>query len=337
MRFLIDAAVLEEPWTGVANAAVGLFEAVLSLRPDAEVRALHRKPITGALPEGFSDVKSVSFLPSRFWRQTAIPVHASIDRPDVIHFPWNGQIPILATRGLVAMTLHDVLPLAIPDYFGSPEEEAAYRRRITRDFRRADLIVTDSEFSRSEILRHFTPWRSPEVVPLATSIGKWGMSGATAGAPPAAPVIPPYFLYAGGYDARKGLVPLLSTFLALHREGKVNGRLVLVGKVIPFSTEFRELAEEGKNAGVVIERGFVSEEELAGLYRGACALLYPSQYEGFGLPPLEAMTLGCPVVTTRSMSLPEVCGEAAYYFHPQNPRTLAEAMVRLESSARRPP
>jgi glycosyltransferase involved in cell wall biosynthesis len=244
----------------------------------------------------------------------------------VIHFPWNGQIPRLASGGVVAMTLHDVLPLAIPGYFATPEREGEYRLCVAADLERADVVITDSEYSKSEIIRCFLPRHEPEVVPLATSIGKWASEEGVEEKSP-------YFLYAGGYDARKGLVPLLQTFLVQRREGKVRSRLVLVGKVIPFSQEFRDLVGKGVELGWVEERGFVPEEELARLYRGALALLYPSQYEGFGLPPLEAMTLGCPVVTTRAMSLPEVCGDAAYYFDLQNLRTLAEAMIRIEASA----
>jgi glycosyltransferase involved in cell wall biosynthesis len=81
----------------------------------------------------------------------------------------------------------------------------------------------------------------------------------------------------------------------------------------------------------VEERGYVDEPTLAQLFQQARALVYPSKYEGFGLPPLEAMTAGCPVITTRETSLPEVCGEAAVYVDPDDHRAFAEAIMAIET------
>ena len=106
-------------------------------------------------------------------------------------------------------------------------------------------------------------------------------------------------------------------------------RLVLAGEPHYFSADFRSMVERGRSAGWLEELGYVSDAELAALYGRALALAYPSKYEGFGLPPLEAMVLGCPVITTRGTSLPEVCGDAAVYVDPDDPASLARAVTAV--------
>jgi len=91
-----------------------------------------------------------------------------------------------------------------------------------------------------------------------------------------------------------------------------------------------KLLEDGQRQGYIEIRGYVDDIELAGLYSGALALVYPSQYEGFGMPPLEAMTMGCPVVIPRASSLPEVCAEAAYYVEPSGELSLSQAILEIE-------
>lgn len=331
MRILLDASVLELPATGIAKATLGLYEAVLRLRPGLVVTAVHHGPLTDRLPSGMAE-KSTRPVPGRWFRSLGLPLAARPLRPDVAHFPWNGKVPLLRSGAKVVTQIHDVLPLAVPGHFASEFEEAKYRRQIQRDIDRADLLMTSSAYSRDQIVRNFRVRAEPMVLPLATKFQPRRPDEDMAAACPGG-----YFIYVGGYDPRKGIEALLKIFMDLRRDGRIKSTLVLTGHRKYYSEPFRRLVEEAAAAGFVRELGYVSDERLAGLYSGALALVYPSRYEGFGLPPLEAMTCGCPVITTRCMSLPEVCGEAARYVNVEDAADFAGALkgIELDESLRR--
>lgn len=113
-----------------------------------------------------------------------------------------------------------------------------------------------------------------------------------------------YYIYVGGFDRRKRIDVLLSAFYGAVSEG-LKSELYLIG-------EYKDIGLDIRDGVRVL--GYVSDIELNEYYRNAVALIYPSEFEGFGLPPLGAMSLGCPVITTRGTSIPEVCGDAVIYF-----------------------
>lgn len=320
MNVLLDATVFEIPCGGIARATIGLYEAARGLDPSISIVALHRKPLATALPPGWRTLRGATALPLRVWRAVAFPLYARATGADIVHFPWNGNVPRMRTRATPIMTLHDVLPLEIPGYFADAAARDAYRAQKARDLRRARLCITDSDYSRARIRSEF-PGSDPVTIRLSTGLPRPAEHPLHTG---------PYFLYAGGYDPRKGLVGLLRVFLRLHEEGRIRAPLVLTGHRSYFSSEFRDAVERGVSTGRILEAGHVSDADLSTWMRHALALLYPSRYEGFGLPPLEAMSLGCPVVTTRHTSLPEVCGNAAVYAEPDDDATWADAILRLE-------
>jgi glycosyltransferase involved in cell wall biosynthesis len=324
MRLLSDATVLEYPATGVAKVTLGLYTACRRQDPSLEIVAVHRRPLSTPLPPGIRSSQWGRFLPPALWRRLHLPAAARRNRHAVMHFPWNGSVPPLNRSAIVLTTLHDVLPLIIPGYFRDPAAERQYRKERQQDIARTDLLLTDSEFSKREIVRNFRVRREPVVIPFGPTLH--------AGPPPSGPVgHSGYFLYVGGYNPRKGLQELLAAFLGLFREQKLRSTLILTGSKLHVSDTFRRLVDEGVGMGAVEERGYVSDDVLASLYANAVALVYPSQYEGFGLPPLEAMALGCPVITTQCTSLPEVCGDAAYYIDPADPASIGTSLVEFET------
>jgi glycosyltransferase involved in cell wall biosynthesis len=331
LTLVLDATVFEHQATGVAKTTAWLYDACLREAPSLRVIAAHHHELvwpSADIPPGLRLARHGRRLPSRVWRMAVLPAHVAARSADVVHFPWNGQVPRLLPGPLVVTTLHDVLPLEIPGYFSDEKAESRYRRSMQRDLSRTDLLLTVSDWSKNQILKNFRVAREPLVLHHGPTLDVHTLGpNARADAPAFAGA---YVLYVGGYHPRKGLVQLLRTFLTLRRQNQISGSLLLTGSPHHFSEEFKKLIEEGRSTGWVQETGYVSDAVLASLYRGAKALIYPSKYEGFGLPPLEAMALGCPVLTTRGTAIPEVCGDAVCYAEPDDVEQFARAIVALD-------
>ena len=138
----------------------------------------------------------------------------------------------------------------------------------------------------------------------------------------------PYLLYTGVWRSHKNLLKLIEAFQLVLSSGN-NVQLVITGKKDPAYPEIPALIEKLSLQDKVVLTGFVSEEDLIALNSGAEVFVFPSLYEGFGLPPLEAMALSVPVACSNTSSLPEVCGDAAVYFDPRNVQDMAEKMNQL--------
>jgi len=322
MRILVDLTVLELPATGVAKVLTGLYAAIAADFPEITISGIHRRRLAAPLPPGIQARRVGRGLPRQAWRRFAIPYAARFSEGAILHFPWNGEVPSMVQNRLVITTLHDVLPLTIPGFFPNEVSTEKYRQQKQADADRSSVIVTDSEFSKKEIVKHLRLSREPVVVPCATSIGEFRRE--------ITPSDKPYFLYVGGLDPRKSVDVLVRVFIQLRREGIIRSRLTVVGSTRHAPPGLIKSLEDGQRQGYIEIRGYVDDIELAGLYSGALALVYPSQYEGFGMPPLEAMTMGCPVVIPRASSLPEVCAEAAYYVEPSGELSLSQAILEIE-------
>lgn len=327
MRILFDATVMQQPSTGIARATLGLYEGCLSLEPSIEITALHQEPLLGALPPKIQSARFGTHVPKFLWRRLLLPRYVSRQQHNIIHFPWNGNVPKAFSNATVVTTLHDILPLIIPGYFNSEQAEQKYRKRIQSDIDRTHILLTVSEYSKKQIMDNFIVRHEPVVIHHGPTIKvdnkQPDLDSNKVGN---------YFLYVGGYDSRKGIEKLLTVFINLHREKMLSSRLILTGSKNYFSERFKRLIDEGHQLGIVEGMGYVSDTVLVDLFSKAKALVYPSKYEGFGLPPLEAMSLGCPVITTRYTSIPEICGDAAYYVEPDNEKDFAEGLIALENN-----
>jgi alpha-1,3-rhamnosyl/mannosyltransferase len=236
------------------------------------------------------------------------------------------------------MSLLDVLPLDIPGHFPQPREEQAYRRRIQSDIDRADLVLTISEYSRRRIVEEFRVRHDPCVIPLGVYLPEMPGRGALGASAPLErasgdTIERPFFLFAGGFDPRKRVELAVSAVCDSWRLHGLRIPLLVAGTVRLYSRELERALQEGREMGAVKTIGYVSDAQLQGLYAQATAMIYPSRFEGFGLPPLEAMANGCPVITCRETSIPEVCGEAALYLDlAREKASLVEALVLLATN-----
>lgn len=324
MQILVDASVLQIDVTGIGRVVLGLHGACVRQRPELQTTLIHRSKLLCQLPPGMHDAHFAPWVPKRWWRRSALPGYCALHKPDIVHFPWNEGVVPLPRGCRKVLTLNDVIPLALPDlYFSSPREEDLFRGRIQENISRADLVITISKRSRDDILHFLKPDKEPVVIYPAALLPE--------PATPKARHLPEegYFLYFGGYEKRKGLDRLVRVFHKLHRERLVGVPLIVVGKRLRLSADFQNDMESAVTDGAVIEKGYVNDSELVALMQNAMALIYPTLYEGFGLPPLEAMSVGCPVITTRAGSVPEVCADAAVYAEGDDDDALAQAVVEM--------
>jgi glycosyltransferase involved in cell wall biosynthesis len=213
-------------------------------------------------------------------------------------------------------TIYDVAPLAMSHLLSLPKRMYA-RAMFAYVRRRASALLTISEFTRAEFLRLVgVPRGTISVIPLAAG-DEW--RGISAGPRPDPA---PYLVYVGNVKPQKNLVALLSAFASLL--DRIPHRLVIVGRERGFITGDPRVQQMARQLGDrVLLTGEVDDETLRGWVAHADALVFPSLYEGFGLPPLEAMAIGTPAVVSHAASLPEVCGDAALYFDPHDPSDIA--------------
>lgn len=240
---------------------------------------------------------------------------ARIGAPDVVHFPFTAPVPWPASGTPWVQSLLDVQHLDLPHLFSRAER--VYRRRYYEGAaRRADHVVTISRFAKQSIVDHLG------IDPERITVAHLGVDAA-AYTPHLGPREDFVFYPARGW-AHKNHRRLIEA-VELLRQERPDLRLVLTGG---------GLDTLGPLPDWVDVRGLVPVTELRELYRTAACLVFPSLYEGFGLPPLEAMASGCPVSASTAGSLPEICGDAAEMFDPTDPTDIAAATRRaLENSA----
>lgn len=246
--------------------------------------------------------------------------------PDLFHATWNHGVPAGLPFPSV-LSLHDLIPWRLPREVPWPRpawlHQAIYRSSIRSSARRAAAILTLSEASRRDIAAHI-PDAAPRVEVVPCAVPHWFGPAAPARVTENRSAFgDPYWLYVGGFDPRKGLFALLAAMAAAFPEG--NGpALVLAGG----ANEHRRACEATAAALRVnaIFPGYVPDEDLAALYAGAALFVYPSRYEGFGIPPLLALAAGTPCVTTDGGALPEVVGDDAVIVPAGDVKALARAL-----------
>jgi glycosyltransferase involved in cell wall biosynthesis len=240
-----------------------------------------------------------------------------LGRFEVYHAGYYRALPWVRRRRLV-VTHHDCVQERFPHLFRNAPAIIAAKRRL---FARADRILCVSAASRADLLEFY---RVPED---RTEVIHHGFAPFAAPASDDSPATDePYILYVGSRAPYKNFDSLLAAFA---ESGVARSfRLQVSGGGPPSPEELARTAELGLEHQVRFS-GVVDEASLAGLYRGASLFVYPSLYEGFGFPPLEAMSVGCPVLVSNRSSLPEICGDAAFRFDPGRPGELAGCLREL--------
>ena len=238
-------------------------------------------------------------------------------------------IPLLY-RGRLAVTVHDMSHLVVAEIVSNPKKRLYAQTMFRALRRRASAIFTVSNFSKSELLRLTSGPNENNI--LTTHLGISAEWYKAAELPPVHSR--PYFVCVGNVKPYKNLGRLVEAFLKIRH--RVPHDLVIVGQSEGLITgESAEFFKRVREAGERVHlTGFVSHQELMSLVGHAGGLIMPSLYEGFGLPPLEAMAAGVPVAVARAASLPEVCGDAALYFAPLEIEDIADKLTAIATDAR---
>lgn len=259
---------------------------------------------------------------------------------DLVHFP-HFNVPIAYVQPFV-VTVHDLILWHFPTERASTLEpvyfwlkHAAYRLVIRLAVKRARRVLTVSQFSRDELVKEFGIKPTKITVTYEAVDTKRPVSALDVNRVcHRLGISRRYFLYVGNAYPHKNIERLLEAFAQLQRQD-FPFQLVLVGKLDYFYQRVRRNAEAVGllRSQHVIFPGFVSDEDLAALYAGSFAYVFPSKAEGFGLPPLEAMQYGVPVLSSDATCLPEVLGGAALFFDPSSATSIAQALQRVVADA----
>ncbi len=310
--------------TGVQRAAEHWVRAVDRLLVDAggssDRWVLLRPPASMSLDLKMVEQREVGppGLPLHLWEQLILPWTA---RSGVL-LNLCGASPWLGRRQICA--LHDAAVFDVPQAYGRAFR-CWYRALFRHQAKRALRLLTVSTFSRRRLATALPC--APSRIAVVPNGGDHlqALESDAAALPRLGLSREAYFLVVGSASPAKNLARLWAA-LALLPNGASRWRLVVVG---PSSPGVFARTTGRPPDGRVQWAGAVDDATLKALYEGALALVFPSLYEGFGLPPLEAMACGCPVIAARIEALLEVCGDAALYVDPQQPMALAEAMTRV--------
>lgn len=343
MKVALNASQLLSPLTGIGQYTLNLAQALHALNLvdleffyvrewSQELKASPSRKIELLKPM-IKRWLPFSYEMSRMVQQRRFTSGINRFQPDLYHEP--SFLPF-HFEGPTIITVHDLSWVRVPETH-PPARVRIMNKLMPRAIERASHILVDSEFVRGEVIDHYrvppakvtTTLLAPRAVfrprtaeQRRATLGRIGLNDQS------------YFLCVGTLEPRKNIELALRAHAALPEALRQRFPLALVGMQGWLNSRLELEMNLPAQRGELVTPGYVSDDQLADLYSATCALLYPSLYEGFGLPPLEAMACGAPIIMSNASSLPEVGGSAAVMHDPRDVDALGYAMHRLiEDSA----
>jgi glycosyltransferase involved in cell wall biosynthesis len=332
MRIGIDAHMVGSRETGNETYCLGLIEGLEQIEDHNQYMVYLTSPTVLPSVNGHGRLlRRMLRRGSSAWRLLMGFAQASrSDRLDVLHVTYN--VPFF-TRCPLVVSVHDISYVHFPEFF-SKRDLRLLSTYVPYSLKAARHVLTLSESAAQDIERVYGVPRSKiSVVPLAARAPYTSMAEPTrvAHVREIYGLSEPYVLAVGNLQPRKNLLRLVEAVAQLPAWAS-DLKLALVGKAQWRESDiYRRVTELGLQDRVVFT-GYVSDEDLAHLYHGSHALVYPSLYEGFGLPVLEAMSCGTPVICSNTSSMPEVAGDAAIMIDPLNISEMADAIGSVVKS-----
>lgn len=263
--------------------------------------------------------------------QILIPYLIKRLRPDFAYFP-NFNVPLIKLCPYV-VTIHDLIYLLYPKDSPSYLSFCYARFMLRKAVHLADIVITDSEYSRRDIIHYLKVLeKKVSVIPAGVGNGFKPMDKTPARAKIERKynIKRDFILYVGNHHYHKNISALIDAYSRLKEKSFYN--LVIAGKRSWRTKELEQKVKKRKLQGDIIFTDFIPEGDLPWFYNAATCFVFPSLYEGFGLPPLEAMACGVPVIASNKGSLPEILGEAPIYIDPLKTEELKEAMEKVLTS-----
>lgn len=330
MRVLFDARRSVARATGIGRLIDGLLRTLVRDDPRNQYLVVtgDHNPLAGLRADNF-EVRRIELALNSARVNTTMPAIARAWRADVAYFPfWYAPLRMPCPS---VVAIHDMIQVACPEGF-SWSHRAFFRTYGRLAAARARRVHVLAHHGQEMLTRVFgiSP-DAMDVVPPALDVE---FEDEGAGSRPAAAGQPPFALYVGNHKPHKNLTRLLRAYASVA--DRMESGLVVAGAMSsladPNALPYVKLVDELSLAGRVTFAGQVDDAALNALYRSARAFVFPSLYEGFGLPVLEAMACGTPVICSGTTSLPEVVGEAALLFDPLDERAIAAALLRIDHS-----
>jgi glycosyltransferase involved in cell wall biosynthesis len=343
MHIAVNGMFWNEPTVGSGQYLHGLLSRLAQTAPE------HRYTLLvpayrggGGVPPSGVAVRAVPTpfdgrsrqLAKLWFEQVGVARAARRGGADLLHVPYFAP-PLRAALPVVA-TILDIIPLLLPEYRGKPAVRA-YMRLVAAAAPRAAQVIAISDASRRDIIAHLgIPPARVTTTHLAADAQYRSIAGAAAIVAERYGLQEPFIYYVGGLDARKNLATLVAAFGRLQRAGGPPATLAIAGRALGGDTRlFPDLDAQIAAAGMAerVRRIDVPRADNPLLYSAATIFAYPSRYEGFGLPPLEALACGAPCVVADAGSLPEVVGDAALRVAPDDVGGWTAALWRLLGDA----
>ncbi len=343
MRILINGWFIDQPHTGSGQYTRQLLKHLPRVSPQHEysivipkgnsfeIIDLHQdsniQSLTSNTQRPKSNIRKMAF------EQSIVPRAASANQADLIHVPY--WAPPLRSSVPIVVTIHDIIPLLLDEYRGGPLVRL-YTGLVSAAARGAALILTDSIASQRDIVQHLKV-DAARVRTIYLAVDEKFSTHADpvdhAALRKNYDLPEEYVLYLGGFDARKNIEALLQIYTWAQDTIGVDYPLVIAGQLpdrhAAFFQDPRIIAKQLEVEEVVRFIGPVAEEDKVALYQAARAFLFPSLYEGFGLPPLEALACGLPVIGSNASSLSEIVGDAGILVDPKDARAMAGALIAV--------
>jgi glycosyltransferase involved in cell wall biosynthesis len=336
MRVALNGLLLSRSFSGVEVAILNLAHALAEYgTEDYTLYVPGRFPLPSIESESVTTRRTwmpTHFRPVRIlWEQLVLPRLLSRGGFDLVHSP--GYLAPLLTRTPVVITVYDIIALQFPDWC-TPTNRMNYGLMLPRAIRKAAGIIVPSEATRKDVIACFPAAATKtRAIPLAAG-SEFGVAPDPADCEAARRrygLPESYILFVGNLEPKKNLVRLVEAYALLRERGTGHG-LVIAGSPAWGGEHLRARIRALGLEGSVVLTGVVRPEDLPCVYAMADVFAFPSLYEGFGLPPLEAMAAGVPVVASNRASLPEVTGDAAILVDPLRADAIADAIQDVLSN-----